>query len=272
MRAFAIDAFGEPGSIRQLELEEPAAGQVRLRVVASGVNPVDWKAGLGYMKDYFEHRFPLVMGQDVSGLVDTVGPGVDGLRPGDEVFGSHGQPYFGRGTLAEYVIASPRSLAFKPSELDHLAAAAMPLAGVTALMCVDALGDVHGQPVVVIGAAGGVGSFAVQIAIARGAIVIGVARSANHQYLREFGVQQLIDYSATDVSAAIQAEHPEGVFGIIHLAGDTNELAPVARLVKDGGTVVTPAGAPPLETDRIKWLMFGAEVTSERLAQLLALM
>jgi NADPH:quinone reductase-like Zn-dependent oxidoreductase len=271
MRAFALDAFGDPGSIREVEREEPQAGEVRVRVIAAGINPVDWKTGLGYLKDWLEHRFPLILGQDVSGVVDAVGPGVSDFRVGDEVFGGHGQPFMGRGTLAEYVVAAPRSLAAKPDQITHAEAAAIPLAGVTALMSVDALGDVRDQPLVVLGAAGGVGSFAVQIARARGAHVIGVASGPNHDYLRGLGVTDLVDYTTTDVGQAVRSAQPAGVAGVIHLAGEADELAPVAALVRDGGTVVSPAGAPPMEAGRINWAMFGADVTGERLTQLLGM-
>jgi NADPH:quinone reductase-like Zn-dependent oxidoreductase len=269
MRAFAVEAFGEAGSIREVEREEPQAGEVLVRVVAAGVNPVDWKSAAGYLKDWFEHRFPLILGQDVSGVVETVGPGVADFKVGDEVFGSHGKPFMGRGTLAEHVVASAAALAKKPAGISHAEAAGIPLAGVTALMSVDALGDVRDQPVVVMGAAGGVGGFAVQIARARGARVIGIARSNNHEYLRGLGVDELVDYAATDVSAAVRSAHPDGIAAIIHLAGDAEELGPVVSLVRDGGTVVSPAGAAPIDSRGIQWGMFGAEVTRERLNQLL---
>jgi NADPH:quinone reductase-like Zn-dependent oxidoreductase len=271
MRAFALEAFGDPGSIREVQRGEPQAGEVLVRVISAGVNPVDWKSGLGYLKDWFEHRFPLILGQDVSGVVESVGPGVSDFEVGDEVFGGHGQQFLGRGTLADYVVASTRALTTKPVEMSHVEAAAIPLAGVTALMCVDALGDVRDQPVVVVGASGGVGSFAVQIARARGAHVIGIASSHNHDYLRGLGVEQLVDYTTTDIGEAVRSANPDGVAGVIHLAGDAEELGRVVPLVRDGGTVVSPAGAAPTDIGRIAWGMFGAVVNRERLAQLLEL-
>ena len=158
MRAFAQEAFGEPGSIREVEVAEPQAGEVRVRVISASVNPVDWKTGLGYLKDWLEHKFPLVLGQDLSGIVDAVGPGVTDLKVGDEVFGGHGQPYMGRGTFAQYVIAATPALAMKPADFSHIEASSIRLAGVTALMSVDALGEIRGQRIVILGAAGGVGS------------------------------------------------------------------------------------------------------------------
>lgn len=271
MRAFALDAFGDPGSIREVQRGEPQAGEVLVRVISAGVNPVDWKSGLGYLKDWFEHRFPLILGQDLSGVVESVGPGVSDFAVGDEVFGGHGQPFLGRGTLADYVIASTKALAIKPAEISHVDAASIPLAGVTALMCLDALGDVHDQPVVVVGASGGVGSFAVQIARARGAHVIGIASSHNHDYLRGLGVEQLVDYTTTDIGEAVRSAHPDGIAAVIHLAGDAGELGQVVSLVRDGGNVVSPAGAAPTDIGRITWGMFGAVVTGERLNQLLEL-
>jgi NADPH:quinone reductase-like Zn-dependent oxidoreductase len=268
MRAFVQEAFGEPGSTRELELPEPQAGEVRVRVVSASVNPVDWKTGLGYLKDWFEHRFPLVLGQDLSGVVDAVGPGVSDLRVGDEVFGGHGQPFMGRGTWAEYVIAAPRALAIKPAEISHNEASSIPLAGVTALMSVDALGEIRDQPIVVVGATGGVGSFAVQIAKARGAHVIGVASGRNHEYLRGLGVSEAVDYTTGDIGEAIRSAHPDGVAGAIHLAGEADELGQVVSLVRDGGTVVSPAGATPIDSDRVQWGMFGADINRERLTLL----
>jgi NADPH2:quinone reductase len=268
MRAFAQEAFGEPGSIREVEVAEPQAGEVRVRVISASVNPVDWKTGLGYLKDWLEHKFPLVLGQDLSGVVDAVGPGASDFKVGDEVFGGHGQPYMGRGTFAEQVIAATPALAIKPAYLSHIEASSIGLAGVTALMSVDALGEIRGQPIVILGAAGGVGSFAVQIANGRGAHVIGIASARNHDYLRGLGATEVVDYTTGDLRQTIQSAHSDGVAGAIHLAGEADELGKVVSLVRDGGMVVTPAGASPVEGGRIQWGMFGAEVTRGRLNQL----
>jgi len=172
------------------------------------------------------------------------------------------------GTFAEFVIAATRALAVKPADLSHGDASSTGLAAVTALMCVDALGEIRGQPIVILGAAGGVGGFAVQIAKDRGAHVIGVARASNHEYLRGLGASEVVDYTTGDIGQTIRAAHPDGVAAAIHLAGEADELGKVASVVRDGGTVVSPAGASPMEGDRIQWGMFGAEITRERLTQL----
>src|SRR6185437_14215645 len=136
MRAFANDSFGEAGSIHEIEVPHPSANEVRVKVVAASVNPVDWKTTKGYLKDFLEHRFPLISGQDMAGVVDAVGAHVHDLKEGDQVFGGHGQAFMGRGTHAEYVIANSGAVANRPLSIAGPAAAAIPLAGVTAMMSV----------------------------------------------------------------------------------------------------------------------------------------
>jgi len=139
MKAFAIDELGRPGSLHDLPVPEPAEGQVRVRVAAAGLNPFDNAVIQGYLKDRMEHRFPLVPGVDGSGTVDAIGAGVSAWSVGDEVFGSVGKMYLGEGTLAEFVTMSAGTIARKPSSLEHVVAAAIPTAGVTALIMADAL-------------------------------------------------------------------------------------------------------------------------------------
>src|SRR2546421_12525826 len=124
MKAFAIDEFGRPGSVRDLPEPEPVYGEVRVRVAAAGLNPFDNAVIQGYLKDRMEHRFPLVPGMDASGTVEVLGSGVESLIVGDEVFGSVGKPYLGEGTLAEFVTMSTGTVARKPASIDDAAAAA----------------------------------------------------------------------------------------------------------------------------------------------------
>ena len=151
MKAFAIDEFGQPGSLHELPDPEAAEGQVRVRVAAAGLNPFDNAVVQGYLKDRMEHRFPLVPGMDDSGTVDAVGSGVSDWSVGDEVFGSVGKGCLGEGTLAELTTMSAGTIARKPSSLDHATSAAIPTAGVTALNMADALAIEEGQTVVAIG-------------------------------------------------------------------------------------------------------------------------
>src|ERR1700752_4403148 len=118
MKAFALDGFGDQGWVRDLPLPEPAEGQLRLRVVAAGLNPFDVAVMQGSMKDHMEHRFPLVPGMDASGTVDSVGDGVEGYAVGDDVFGSVGKKYLGEGTLAEFTTVSAGTVTHKLSSFD----------------------------------------------------------------------------------------------------------------------------------------------------------
>src|SRR2546427_6493777 len=133
MRAYAIDEFGRPGSIRDLPTPEPAEGEVLLRVRAAGVNAFDAAVVNGYAKDFMEHRFPLIPGVDASGIIEAVGPGAQGHAPGEDVYGVSQKPFQGEGSFAEFLTTPADALAPKPSRVDHAAAAALPVAALTAL-------------------------------------------------------------------------------------------------------------------------------------------
>jgi NADPH:quinone reductase-like Zn-dependent oxidoreductase len=157
MRAFAVDEFGAAGSIHQIPIPEPGTGEVLVSVHASAVNAMDPLYVAGVMQEYMEHRFP-----DVAGVVATVGPEVDGVATGDEVYGALAKPFVGAGTFAEQVVVAAEDVAPKPGSLDFAQAAAVPHVGLTALAAIEAADPTPGQVVVVIGATGGVGSFATQ--------------------------------------------------------------------------------------------------------------
>src|SRR5476651_857707 len=169
MRAFALDAFGQPGSIHDVPEPEPGEGQVRVRVATASLNPFDNAVLAGYMKDRMEHRFPFVPASDFSGTIDALGSGVHGFSVGDPVFGVTGKMFLGEGTLAEKTTASAGTIAKRPQSLSEVDAAALSLAGVSALMCVDAAALQPKDVVVVVGASGGIGSYTVQLAKLRGA-------------------------------------------------------------------------------------------------------
>jgi NADPH:quinone reductase len=140
-----------------------------------------------------EHRFPLVPGADASGTVEALGEGVTGWSIGEEVFGSVGKTSLGEGTLAELATMSTGTVARKPASLDHADAAAIPVAGVTALTMVEAASVSEGDVVMAIGATGGVGSYLVQLAGKRGARVLAVSSAANAEYARKLGATDVID-------------------------------------------------------------------------------
>ena len=243
MRAFALDAFGQPGSIHDVPEPEPAEGQVRVRVAAASLNPFDNAVLQGYLKDRMEHRFPLIPAGDFSGTVDALGSGVRGLAVGDPVFGVTGKMFLGEGTLAEKTTASSGTVARRPTSINNVDAAALPLAGVSALMCVEAAGPKPKDIVVVVGASGGIGSYTVQLAKARGAHVIGVTHTANIDYVKGLGADEVIDRTAGDVSEALKSKHGDGVAAIIDTASDAQSLAALSAVVRKGGTVISMKGA-----------------------------
>lgn len=187
-------SFGGPDVLDIVEAEKPVPGpgQVLVRVHAAGVNPADWKIRNGLVTG----DLPLTVGLDLSGVVESAGPGATGFRPGDEVYGVTFPP---NGSYAEYVAVSADFLASKPRSLDHVHAAALPIAALTAWQPLTRVSPVDpGHRVLVHAAAGGVGHLAVQIAKARGAYVIATAREAKHDFLRELGADELIDYTTSD--------------------------------------------------------------------------
>lgn len=248
MRAFAIDQFGVPGSVHELPVPVPAEGQVRVRVEAASINPADVIMLAGAYKDFMEHRFPLIPGLDLGGIVDAVGPGVEGLQVGDPVFGVHGKMVVGAGSLAESVVALVGTLASRPAGIDAAFGAALSLAGVSALQVLDAAALQASDVVLLIGAAGGIGSIALQLAAAAGARPIAVTRSVNHPYVRDLGASDAIDYETQDVFETVRAAHPEGIAAVFDMVGDKAANAHLAQLVRSGGHLVSMLNGADVET------------------------
>ncbi len=188
MKAVCIYGYGGPEVLVYEDAPCPRAreGEVLIRVHAAGINPIDWKIREGRMRDMIPQTFPLVLGWDVSGVVESVGSGVDRLVVGDEVFS---RPDVSRdGAYAEYIVVKESEVALKPKRVDHVHAAAMPMAGLTAWQSLyDAARLDAGQRVLIHGATGGVGHLAVQMAKWTGADVIGTAAERNHDFLRARG-------------------------------------------------------------------------------------
>ena len=173
MKAMRIHQYGGPEVLAQVEMQRPAPGvnEVLIKVHAASVNPFDWKARAGYVKEFFPLTFPATLGSDVSGTVEEVGPGAARFKRGDEVYASLGLE---GGGYAEYAVAKEAIVAEKPGTLDHVQAAAVPTGGITAWQALFEVAQLRaGQKVLIHAAAGGVGNFAVQFAKAKGAYVIG---------------------------------------------------------------------------------------------------
>lgn len=238
MKAVRIHQYGGPEELRLEDVPrpQPNAGEVLIRVIAAGVNPIDWQIRSGHMKEVMPVTMPFIPGTDVSGVVETVGPGVTGFKKGNEVFG------VGNFGYAEFVIAKESELALKPSSIDHAHAAAIPVAASTAWQALfKGAGLTSGQKVLVHGGAGGVGGFAVQFAKAKGAHVIATASGRNQSLLRELGVDEAIDYEKNkfedlvrDVDVVLDTQ-----------GGDTQRRS--WKVLKKGGILVSIVQPPSAE-------------------------
>ncbi|WIM98898.1 NADP-dependent oxidoreductase [Actinoplanes oblitus] len=240
MRAVTQQEFGGPEVLRiaEVPIPEPLPTEVRVRVIAAGVNPVDHKTRAGAGMAGVLGEPPFILGWDVSGVVEKVGFGVHTLAVGDEVYG---MPWFPRqaGGYAEFVTAPSRQFARKPASIGHAAAAAVPLAALTAWQALTAATTITaGQRVLVHAAAGGVGHFAVQFAKHLGARVIGTARAEKHDWLRSLGADELIDYTTTRFE-----EVAKDVDVVLDLVGDEDTgVRSVAALAPGGLLIAVPSG------------------------------
>jgi NADPH:quinone reductase-like Zn-dependent oxidoreductase len=248
MRAIAEDEFGGPVTMMNLPIPEIGADEVLIRVRAAGVNPFDWKVADGVLKDEKEHRFPLILGFDAAGVVERVGADVTRFFEGDEVYGYLSKPVMGMGTYAEHVGATAAIVAKKPESVGFAEAAALPTPALAAMDLVDAVDLGEGKAILIVGATGGVGSYAVQLAARRGARVIATARQANEAFVRELGATETIDHTREDVVETVRAAHPDGIEAIIDVVSDPEALSRMAGLVKEGGRIASSVSAADVES------------------------
>jgi NADPH:quinone reductase-like Zn-dependent oxidoreductase len=234
MRAVTFTEYGGPEVLRVAEAEEPhaGAGQVRIAVRASGVNPIDWKARSGMLREVMPVEFPVLDGREAAGVVDEVGEGVEGVSAGDDVFG-----FTVAGAAAEYAVLDV--FARKPAGLSWEEAAGLPVAVETSVRVFNVLGGIgEGQTIVINGAAGGVGTAAVQLARARGARVIGTASEGNHEFLRSLGAEATT-YGG-GMAERIRALAPDGVDLAFDTAGK-GAIPDLIELTADPAKVATIA-------------------------------
>jgi len=263
MKAIRIHQYGGPEVLAEVEMQRPTPGpdEVLIKVQAASVNPIDWKLRAGYAKEVFPLTFPATLGWDVSGTIEAAGANVTRFKSGEEVYA-----LIKGGGYAEYAVAKETEVAPKPRTLDHVHAAAVPVAGLTAWQALFEVAQLSaGQKVLIHAAAGGVGNFAVQLAKARGAYVIGTASSKNQAFLRELGVDKVVDYQTTRFEEVV---HDVDVV-LDTIGGDTQERS--FKVLKKGGILVSLVQPPSQESAAkygVRAQFYGGHASSSDLAEI----
>lgn len=241
MKAAFYTEFGgvDKTQIGYLDRPEVQEGEVLVRVKAAGVNPVDSFIRGGHLQQMLPYQFPIVPGWDVAGVVEARGHGARRFAVGAEVYAYARRPTVHGGTFAEYLVLPESYVALRPSSLSWEQAAGIPLAGLTAYQSLFDAGQLQaGQTVLILGASGGVGGFAIQLAKDKGATVVAVASEANFAYMKELGADFTVDYTKGNVGEAVKALVPAGVDLVFDcISGDT--LAQSVSALKPGGTLVS---------------------------------
>ncbi len=241
MRAVTVTEYGATPGVAEIPTPEPGAGQVLIRLRAAGMNPMDLWLASGAWKP-MPATFPMVLGADGAGVVEKLGEGTSRYSVGDDLFGQLLiAPLGSAGTYAEYVAVSEDApLARVPSGLDDVVAAALPTAGGAGFALVDQLERLAGKTVLIVGAGGGVGSFATQFAANAGGNVIANVRADDAERMRGYGAKETIDRRAVALPAAVRRAHPDGIDVLIDLVNaDAARFAALASLVRPGGTAMS---------------------------------
>lgn len=292
MRAIAVRQFGAAPELMELPEPTPAAGELRIRLTAAGLNPFDWKVADGVLDGRLPHVFPLVLGMDGAGTVDALGDGVTQWRVGDQVYGQFFAPPVGRGTFADYVcVPATVAMARTPGTVSLAAAAGAPTAGMTAITLRDALwsqsaesadgsgpasaaGSVDGpRTVLVVGATGGVGSFFTQLAAANGAHVVATASSGQAERMRSLGAAETVDFAKGSVIDQVRSLGVGPVDALVDLVSPAPAFAELARLVAAGGAALTTIGAADVEAlaaRKVRGVNIQMRASSELLGRLTA--
>ena len=263
MKAIRLQQYGGAEQLKLQEVPDPRPdkGQVLVRVHAASVNPWDHKLASGSFSKMIAMQLPYIPGGDFSGVVDAVGAGITDFKPGDAVYGNC--PF---GAYAQLVAAPAASVAIKPQKLSHVETASVPVAAQTAWQGLFDEGNLQrGQSVLIHAAAGGVGSFAVQLARWKGARVIATASADNADYLRSLGAEQIIDYKATPFESVVK--DVDLVLDLI--GGKTQERS--FGVLKTGGALISTVNPPAQELaakHSVRAKMFSMQATRQRLEQI----
>ena len=272
MRAITVDSQGTAPALRE-DLPEPMPGddEVVVRVRASSVNPVDNAIAAGMLAGMgVEHRYPVTLGRDYAGVVERAGAAVSGYRPGDQVFGFilHADPAVHDGAWAELIaVTEELSIAAAPDGVDLAIAGAAPLAGITAMTAIDALELSEGDVVLVVGATGGVGSLAVQLAARTGARIIAPALPEDQTFLRELGVSDILPRDG-DIPTLVREHHVDGVDALLDLVNYAPGTYDAA--LKPDARVASPTSAAGEGPGRTNVMATPSAENLRRLAALLA--
>jgi NADPH:quinone reductase-like Zn-dependent oxidoreductase len=242
MKAIIVEHRGEQGTFKEIPRPQPGPHDILVRVTAAGVNPIDWKS-----RDRGDRPLPLILGQDFAGVVSEPGVRVTKYREGERVFGIARR----HGAYAEYTMVAEDDdmdvIAKISDEVGDADAAALPTAGITALASIESLRVGNGTTLLILGATGGVGGFAAQIAKDRGAHVIGTGRSTNAAAANSLGIDEFIAYDDENVEQTVKAAHPNGVDAVLDLVDDEGAIKQMADLLHAGGRIVSTVGAADVD-------------------------
>ncbi|OJW51585.1 MAG: hypothetical protein BGO67_05035 [Alphaproteobacteria bacterium 41-28] len=268
MKAAQINKYGSTDGIEintNTQKPSPSVGHLVIEVHAAGVNPIDWKICEGLRKERLDLKFPITLGMDFSGVVTEVGERVSGFKKGDQVYGQssvfNGEP----GTFAEFVFVDQERTALKPTKINYIEAAAVPLAAVSAWQgLVDHMGLSKGQKILIHGGAGGIGSFAIPLAKYLGAYVATTVSAENKQHVKDLGADEVIDYKNQSFDEILRDY--DAVFDTV--GGETYVKS--FKILKNGGTIVSMLEQPRPELmakNNVKAIAEFTDVNSERLAK-----
>ncbi len=244
MRAVAVAKFKAPPELLDRPKPEPGPGEILVHLAAAGVNPYDWKIGDGVLEGRWPHEFPLILGVDGAGTVEGLGPGASRFAIGDGVYGQFLHPPVGRGTYAEYVTAPETiGIAAMPRGMYSDQGAAVPTAGMTALMAIDALGLSKGQKLLIMGAGGGIGAYATQLASNVGVLTLAASRrGANRDFLQRLGAGRFFDSALGSFLEDVKIAYPDGIDAVLDTTNAGEAFQRQLPLLRSGGTAASTIG------------------------------
>ncbi|HWD51552.1 MAG TPA: NADP-dependent oxidoreductase [Acidimicrobiales bacterium] len=273
MRAVIVNEYGSTPVVAEVATPQPQAGQVLIRLSAAGMNPMDRTLASGDWRP-MPAIFPMVLGADCAGVIEIVGAGATRFAVGQNVFGQFLIPPLGSaGTYAEYVaVTEDAPLTRVPDGLDPVVASALPTAGMAGLSLVeDSLGPLANKTLLIVGAGGGVGTFATQFAVDAGARVIANVRDAEAARMQGYGAAEIVDHTAMPIVDTLRKTHPDGIDALLDVVSDADAFAELASLVRPGGTAVTTryiADTAALEARDVVGVNFALQASAELLDRL----